>query len=297
MNKRIVLVSLLLAASVLTAQLKVPYLSGRVNDYAGVLSSQTASALERKLAEHERATSNQVVVLIISSLEGEILEEYSLRVAETWKLGQRDKDNGALLLIARDDRKLRVEVGDGLEGTLTDARCSQIIRNEIVPRFRNNDYDGGVMAGVDAILGTIEGSYVADEPDEADMDFEGRLIMGIVFLLVVGLFTVIAVFIPGFMGWFLYLFLMPFWFAFPLAVIGGLPEGGIPFAVFALLFPLVRLKVQRSAKEGGWQKNWGAAFASTGSGSWSSGGGWSSGGSSFSGGGGSFSGGGSSGSW
>lgn len=298
MKKLLSLLVVFVGLTTLNAQrLDVPYLSGRVNDLAGVLSAQTRQTLEQKLAEHERTTSNQIAILIISSLEGEILEEYSLRVAETWKLGQKEKDNGALLLIARDDRKLRIEVGDGLEGFLTDARCSQIIRHEIVPRFKSSDYDGGVLAGVDAMLGTLEGTYVADEGDGFDeMDFEGRLIMGLVFFIVVGLFTVIGLFVPGFMGWFLYIFLMPFWFAFPLVVFGGLPWGAVPFAIFVVMFPILRLIFQRGVKSGGWQKQWSQSFAAS-SGSWSSGSGWSSGGSSFSGGGGSFSGGGSSGSW
>jgi len=136
----------------------VPYLSGRVNDYAGMLSSGVARDLEERLRAHEEQTSNQVVVLTVATLEGNVIEDFSIRVAEAWKLGQRDKDNGVLFLIVRDDRKLRIEVGDGLEGVLTDARCSQIIRHEVVPRFKNGDFDGGINAGGERDSGNHRGN-------------------------------------------------------------------------------------------------------------------------------------------
>ncbi|MCP9446543.1 MAG: TPM domain-containing protein [Nitrospira sp.] len=115
------------------------------------------------MAEHEAKTTNQVAVLILPSLEGDSLEEFSHRVATTWRLGVKGTDNGVLLLIVMRERKIRIEVGYGLEGDLTDARSAQIIRNEIVPRFRAGDFAGGVSAGVDAILRTIEGTYQAPE--------------------------------------------------------------------------------------------------------------------------------------
>ncbi|HNI89138.1 MAG TPA: TPM domain-containing protein, partial [Leptospiraceae bacterium] len=130
MKKFSIIIFLLLQTASIFA-LDVPYLSGRVVDEAGILSEETKSSLEKKLIEQEKKTSNQLVVLTIPSLEGEVLEDYSIKVATTWKLGQKGKDNGVLLLIAKDDRKLRIEVGYGLEGTLTDVMCSRIIRNEI----------------------------------------------------------------------------------------------------------------------------------------------------------------------
>ncbi|HNR72949.1 MAG TPA: TPM domain-containing protein, partial [Cyclobacteriaceae bacterium] len=106
------------------AQKPVPELWGtRVHDDARVLKQETVEALESQLKAYEDSTSNQIAILTISSLEGEVIEEYSLRVAEKWKLGQKDKDNGVLLLIAVDDHKMRIEVGHGLEGVLTDAQC------------------------------------------------------------------------------------------------------------------------------------------------------------------------------
>ena len=143
--------------------LEVPPLTGRVVDLAGVLPPAVAEELSANLQAHEAKTTNQVAVLIVPSLEGEPLFDLSHRVATTWNLGRKGTDNGALLLIAIKDRKVRVEVGYGLEGVLTDARSAQIIRNEIVPRFRTGDFSGGITAGVQAILKTIEGTYNAEE--------------------------------------------------------------------------------------------------------------------------------------
>ena len=143
--------------------LDVPPLTGRVVDLGHVLPTEVAASLTRHLESHETKTSNQVAILILPSLEGEPLKEFSHRVATTWKLGQKGTDNGVLLLVSLKDRKVRIEVGYGLEGTLTDLRSAHIIRNEIVPRFRAGDLAGGITAGTQAILGTIEGTYTAEE--------------------------------------------------------------------------------------------------------------------------------------
>ncbi len=143
-----------------TAQsLDVPPLRGHVNDYAGLLSPEMAQKIERFLTRFEQSDSTQIVVLTIASLQGEPLEEYSLRVAEHWGIGQKGKDNGALLLISRDDRKMRIEVGYGLEGRLTDLLSGRIIDQEIRPRFRQGDFDGGIAAGVTAMTEAVRGEY------------------------------------------------------------------------------------------------------------------------------------------
>ena len=157
----VILGVLLIAASAWA--LDVPPLTGRVVDLAHVLPADVAASLTNDLEAHETKTSNQVAVLILPSLEGEPLESFSHRVGTTWKLGQKGTENGVLLLIALRERKIRIEVGYGLEGTLTDLRSSHIIRQEIVPRFRSGDLPGGIAAGVQAILGTIEGTYKAEE--------------------------------------------------------------------------------------------------------------------------------------
>ncbi|MEX5214177.1 MAG: TPM domain-containing protein [Nitrospiraceae bacterium] len=157
----LVAVAVLQIAVVQSYALEVPSLTGRIVDLAGVLPTQTISNLTVALKAHEETTGNQVAVLILPSLEGTPLEPYAHQVITTWKLGQKGMDNGALLLVAIKDRKIRIEVGYGLEGTLTDIRSAQIIRNEIVPRFQAGDLAGGITAGVEAILKTIEGTYAA----------------------------------------------------------------------------------------------------------------------------------------
>ena len=268
---------------------EVPFLGGRVNDTAQMLSFGTVNELEMLLQEHEDSTSNQVVVLTIPKLEDLTLEEFSMKVVETWKLGQADKDNGVLLLIARDDRKLRIEVGDGLEGALTDAVSSSIIRNEITPKFREGNFDEGVKAGVGAILAAVSGQYQASEENgQSSMDAVGVVVGMMIFTIVVGLFTFIGVATKGFMSWFLYVFLMPFWLAFPYGFLGTV----VPFFVYLVAFPILKIFIARNPSAQSTLASWVRTSPGSGSG-WS---GRSSGGG-FSGGGGSFSGGGSSGSW
>src|SRR5687768_1038256 len=132
--KKLAILLLLYIPITAVAQLKIPELWGvRVHDEAKVLSADFVARLEQTLKIHEDSTSNQIAVLIVPSLEGEVIEDYTLRVAEHWKLGQANNDNGVLLFIAINDRKARIEVGEGLEGVLPDAICSQIIRNELAP--------------------------------------------------------------------------------------------------------------------------------------------------------------------
>lgn len=141
------------------AALEVPKLNGYVNDLAGVISPGTELKIESFLRGFESSDSTQLMILTIEALEGESLEDYSLRVAETWKVGQKGKDNGALLLIAKQDRQMRIEVGYGLEGRLTDLLAGRIIDNEIKPRFQAGDFDGGVIAGVTAMAEAVRGEY------------------------------------------------------------------------------------------------------------------------------------------
>ena len=168
MVQRLFILLLLVFPIFAHAQLAVPEHGGVwVHDEANVLSAGTKAELEMMLKAERDSTSNQIAVLIIPSLNGEILEEYALKVAhDKWKLGDEKKDNGVLLLIVIDDRKVRMEAGYGLEGVLTDALSSRINRNEIAPLFRQGDYDGGVKAGVTAIIQAIKGEYKNDEPNQ-----------------------------------------------------------------------------------------------------------------------------------
>ena len=149
--------SVLLISAYFLSALEIPPLRGRVNDLAGIVHENHLHKLENKLAEFERDTSHQIAVLTISSLQGESIEDFSIRVAESWRIGQKGIDNGVILIIALQDRKLRIEVGYGLEGVLPDATANQIIREVIVPHFRNDDYAAGIDEGIKAILQTIAG--------------------------------------------------------------------------------------------------------------------------------------------
>jgi len=298
-----------LAVAAPAAAKEVPFLSGHVVDEAHLLPPDRAAALEEKLTRFEAETTAQVVVLTVDSLEGDPLEDYSVRVAQKWGLGQAKADNGVLLLISRDDRKLRIEVGYGLEGALTDLQSGRIIRNVIVPRFKAGDYPGGIDAGVDAILGAIQGEPGAVPEDTGpapgqNLDLGARALMGLIFFLVVGLFSMIALFTKGCQSWFLYLFLMPFYFTFPLAIFGA--GGAILGVIWVVAFPILRLFFDHTSrgkhvmKTTPWLHSlstWAATSSSRGGRGGFGGGGFSGGGGGFSGGGGSFGGGGASGSW
>ncbi len=299
--RALLLLAAVLGGAISGAAREVPYLGGRVNDLAGLVEASTAQALEERLAALEETTGAQVAVLTIPSLEGEILEEYSLRVAETWKLGREEFDNGALLLIARDDRKMRLEVGYGLEGAIPDAYAKRILDDVVRPQFRAGDYDAGISEAVDVIARLVEGEEALPPPSETDafpvMDFGWpTAIAFLMFLFVVGSFSIQALSTHGCMAWILYLFLMPFWATFPLAFLGR-PLGLIPIALWVLGFPPLWLLIHKTGigRNGGG----GGPFIGTGGGWSSSGGGWGGGfsGGGFSGGGGSFGGGGASGSW
>src|SRR6478609_3061398 len=182
---------LVLAPQLTLAQKAVPELWGqRVHDDAHILKQETIDALEQRLKIYEDSTSNQIAILTVTSLDGEVLEEYSLKVAEAWKLGKKEKDNGVLLLIAVDDHEMRIEVGHGLEGVLTDAHSNRIIRNEMTPRFRRSEFDEGVTAAVDAMIKAIGGEYSADGDDD-EMSTSG-LIFLIAFILIFVSFTAYA---------------------------------------------------------------------------------------------------------
>jgi uncharacterized protein len=287
------------------SQREIPELWGvHIHDEASVLSAQTVQQLEAQLKLHEDSTSNQIAILIIPSLDGEAIEDFTLRVAEKWQLGQKGKDNGVLVLVAIDDRKMRIEVGYGLEGVLPDAVCSQIIRNEMAPNFRRGDYDTGIVAAVNAIIQAIGGEYVSTgnegTGEGTPMTFGEKAFMALFIFGILGMFTFAGLTTEGCAGWFLYAFLTPFYAIFPGAVVGYTAGMGI-LGTYLVAFPILKVIFK---KKGWTKKNTGGSGGSgwsSGSG-WFGGGGWSSGGGSswgggFSGGGGGFGGGGSSGSW
>ncbi len=135
--------------------------AARVNDYAGALDPAAKAAIEGRLAEFERESSNQVVVVVIPSLDGQAIEDVAVRVVETWGLGQKGKNNGVLLLVAMSDRKARIEVGYGLEDRLTDALSRRILEDRLFPAFRDGDRAGGILATCDGIIAATRGAYTA----------------------------------------------------------------------------------------------------------------------------------------
>ncbi len=160
----------LILLSLLTYQvfaLKIPKLKGHVNDYANVLTAGEESELENYLMDFERSNSAQVALLTIKSLKGENLEDYSLRVVDEWKLGVKGRDNGVLLLISMQEKKMRIEVGYGVEGVLTDAKSGYIIRTIIVPAFKQGNFSSGIAGGLSAIMDTISKDLIITDEEIA----------------------------------------------------------------------------------------------------------------------------------
>lgn len=153
----LLLIGLWLLAAAVHAQTPIPPLEARVTDLTGTLSAEQRENLEQRLKAFEDEEGAQIAVLIVPTTEPEAIEQYSIRVVENWKLGREDVDDGALLLIAKQDRELRIEVGYGLEGALTDATSNRIIEDIIAPHFKNNDFYGGIRAGTEAMMKVIAG--------------------------------------------------------------------------------------------------------------------------------------------
>lgn len=297
-----ILFALPVAVAVAAAEKPVPFLSGRVVDEAGMIPADVRQRIEQKLAAFEQRTGIQVAVLTVDSLDGAPIEDYSMRVVETWKLGKKGKDNGVLLLVSKQDRKLRIEVGYGLEGQLTDLKSGRITDNVIRPDFQKGDFGAGIEHGVDAILAALGGGEVPAGPPAAEARKE-RAPAGFILLLVLvlGTFSLLALTTRGVHSWFLYLFLMPFYAIFPGFLFPGIGIAGL--IAWAVLFPIFKLLFFRAGtggRFGGGRGPWGGGFWGGGGGFGGFGGGggsWGGGGGGFSGGGGGFGGGGASGSW
>ena len=155
--RHLVLAFLLCWAAVAVADVAVPQLTARVTDQTGTLSAAEITSLDQKLAAFEARKGSQIAVLIVPTTQPEDIAQYSIRVVEQWKLGRKGVDDGVLLLVAKDDRRLRIEVGYGLEGALPDVTANRIINEIITPKFRQGDFAGGIDAGVDRIIKVIDG--------------------------------------------------------------------------------------------------------------------------------------------
>lgn len=185
------------AAGAFAAEVIPPAPKQYFNDYAHVVSAATATRLNQTLEEFERQTSSQVLVVVYPKMQSDSsIEDYTVRVAQAWKVGQKGKDNGAVLFVFINDRKMFIQVGYGLEGALPDALAKRIIDTEVRPRFRTGDFDGGLTAGVNAILAAIKGEYkgagtTAAERRGNPMSF-GAALLVVIFFGVIGIFFLIA---------------------------------------------------------------------------------------------------------
>jgi uncharacterized protein len=179
-------VTFLLFITFVAPALEIPASTGyRVNDFAGVMKPETKERLESKLRTFEKETTTQIVVAIFPSLEDESLEDFTVRLAEAWKIGQKNNNNGALFAIFMKERKARIEVGYGLEGALTDALSSRIIRNELAPDFKAGNYDAGVEKTVDAIMKAVRGEYTAPESEKPQSSYFPLLVFFIVIMFII----------------------------------------------------------------------------------------------------------------
>ncbi|HSA71090.1 MAG TPA: YgcG family protein, partial [Burkholderiales bacterium] len=168
------------------AQVAVPPLTARVTDLTGTLTREQQAGLERMLQEFEARKGTQLAVLMVPSTAPEAIEQYALRVGEQWKIGRKNVDDGAILVVAKNDRAVRIEVGYGLEGVLNDATVSRIIREIIVPRFREGDFYGGINAALDRMMRLIDGEPLP-EPTRTSPAAEGGLMQLLPVLLIVAL--------------------------------------------------------------------------------------------------------------
>jgi uncharacterized protein len=280
------LLFVLLFAASAWADVAVPPLKGRVTDLTGTLKTEQVASLEQLLQSFEARKGSQIAVLMVPTTAPETIEQYALRVAEQWKIGRKKVDDGAILVVAKDDRALRIEVGYGLEGALNDATANRIIREVIVPRFREGDFFGGISAGVDRTIRVIDGEPLPAPAKAAPPADEGVLQILPVLLI---LALVAGAILRRLLGRF----------------VGSLATGGVVGALawllagalaIALLAAIVAFFFTLMSGVGGSGRRYYGGFpGGYGGGGW--GGGGFGGGGGFSGGGGSFGGGGASGRW
>jgi uncharacterized protein len=176
----------------LDAQMQIPQIEQRVNDFTNTLSFNEWKSMENMLKRFEDSTSTQIAILMIDSLKGQSIEEYAVQVFEKNKIGQAKKDNGVLLVVAKGDRKIKIEVGYGLEGVLTDVVCEQIIDKEIGPQFKDSNFYGGLLTGVTSIMGAVSGEYTAEPRGKAAPAISGGLVAVFLLILFYGILPMVA---------------------------------------------------------------------------------------------------------
>ncbi len=170
-----------------------PTLTGRVIDQANLLDTATENALDEQLAAHEAQTSNQIVVVTVDSLDGYADADYALRLGRQWGIGTEQKSNGVILLVAPNERKVRIEVGYGLEGALPDGLAGQIIRQNILPQFKEDDYPGGIRSGINAILQAVVGEYKAEPVSSSRSSSRSKKSFDFIPLFFIGMIAIPAV--------------------------------------------------------------------------------------------------------
>jgi uncharacterized protein len=269
----------------------VPELRNRVTDLTRTLEASQVSALESKLAALEDETGTQIAVLMVPMVRPETIEQYALRVVEAWRLGREDVDDGALLLVALEDREVRIEVGYGLEGALTDATSNRIIDEAVLPHFRTGDMYGGLAAGVDRMIAVARGEELPPPPDDAPVEGPGGLVpfVFVAFVVVMAAAGILRAILGRMLG----------------AAATGALAGGVVFVMSSLLgvAALAGFGAFLFALMAGGTRGWASRGRSWGGGGWGGGfggGGFGGGGGGFggfSGGGGGFGGGGASGRW
>ena len=278
---------LLLVGSAMGATIPVPPLTARVTDQTGTLDAGQMQALEAKLAAFERSKGSQIAVLMMPTTGDETIEQYALRVVDAWKIGRKGVNDGLLLLVAKDDRKARIEVEYGLEGVIPDAIANRIIDEDLTPKFRTGDFAGGLNAAVDRMIGLVNGEPLP--PPKPERSFEGKPRDGnapfitalFVFFILRAVFGGVSAFLRGVVaggavGLVLFLFGAGLLFA-------------IGASVLAFFFALPSGGGGRYSGGGGWGGFGGGGFGGGSSGGFGGGG--------FSGGGGMSGGGGASGGW
>src|SRR5687768_10987579 len=277
----------LLALGLAWAQVAVPPLTARVTDLTGTLTREQQAGLERMLQEFEARKGSQLAVLMVPSTAPEAIEQYALRVAEQWKIGRKKVDDGAIIVVAKDDRALRIEVGYGLEGALNDATANRIIRELIVPRFREGDFYGGINAGLDRMMRVIDGEPLP-APAKSAPGAQGETFQMLPVLLILAL--VAGSILRAVLGRFLGAAATGGAVGFVAWILAGAMAMALLAGVVAFLFTLM----------GGGGRRLGGFPGMYGGGGFGRGGGWGGGGfggGGFRGGGGGFGGGGASGRW
>ncbi len=184
LNTLLSLCLLLVWSGLAQAEVAVPPLTGRVVDLTGSLSVTVKESLETQLRAYEDNKGSQLAVLIVPTTSPEEIEQYSIRVVDQWKLGRKKVDDGVLFIVSKDDRKMRIEVGRGLEGILQDITSSRIIREIITPHFKDGDFEGGIQAGVDAILKTMSGEMLPAPAKHSRNNSQGSGHLNNTFLIV-----------------------------------------------------------------------------------------------------------------